>query len=148
MTMILAGGIGDKRLTTCLGQLFKEHPSFESLRNLDVQGIRQLLGAKKDGGIGLGFVNPDAGGNGARLWNFKECYFGPWKEKITEDNILILYHKNGFGGGKFVRTLQAYCCGNKDVLPLDKPALRALRDPLFPEYLDNSDDEIRRDIEV
>jgi hypothetical protein len=30
---------------------------------------------------------------------------------------------------------------------LDKPALSALRDPLFPEYGNASDDEIRQDIE-
>ncbi len=147
MTMILAGGIGDKRLATCLGQLFREYPSFESLRNLDRQGVRRLLGAKQDGGIGLGYSDPEAGGNGARLCSFLECYFGPWRETITEANILTLYQKKGFRGGKFVRTLQAYCCGNRDVLPLDTPALSALRDPLFPEYDNSSDEEIRKDIE-
>lgn len=137
MTMILAGGIGDKRLATCLGRLFKRYPDFESMRHLP-----PLLG-----GIGLAFGDPDRGGNGGRLRSFLECYFGVWGGRITEDDILTLYQKKGFGGGKFVRALQAYCCGNRDVLPLDMPALSALRDPLFPEYCNSSDDEIRKDIE-
>jgi hypothetical protein len=146
MTMILSGAKSDKRLATCLGKLFKRHPDFESLRNLNKQGVRELLG-KEPPGIGLGLQDPDAGGNGARLWSFLECYFGPWSQTMTESNIRTLYDKRGFGGGKFVRALQAYCCGNKDVLPLDQRAFDALCDPLFPGYCDSSDEEIRNDIE-
>lgn len=147
MTMILSGGERDKRLTTCLGKLFRGHPDFESLRNLDKKGVGELLG-KEPLGIGLGRQDPDAGGNGARLWSFPECYFGLWRETITESNILTLYNQKGFGGGKFVRALQAYCCGNRDVLPLDQRAFDALCDPLFPGYCDGSDEEIRNDIET
>ena len=147
MTMILSGGNSDKRLVVCLGKLFRRHPDFRSLGNLNKEGVERLLG-KEPAGIGLGLQNPDRGGNGARLWSFLQSYSGPWKGAITEPNILTLRGKNGFKGGKFVRTLQAYCCGNKDVLPLDQRALDAIRDPLFPGYCDSSDDEIRNDMET
>ncbi|MGB5925431.1 MAG: hypothetical protein WBH01_04980 [Dehalococcoidia bacterium] len=146
MTMILSGSTSDKKLTTCLGRLFKGHPDFETLRGLSKQGVEELL-RKKPLGIGLGLQSPDASANGARLWSFRECYFDSWERNITETNILKLRCRRGFGNGKFVRALQAYCCGNRDVLPLDKPALDALRDPLFPGYCNSSDDEIREDIE-
>ncbi len=146
VTMILSGSTSDKKLTTCLGKLFKSYPQFGSFRNLSEQAVERLLG-KKPLGIGLGLQSHDTGGNGARLCSFLECYFGPWGQTITEANILTLYQKKGFGGGKFVRALQAYCCGNRDVLPLDKPALSALRDPLFPGYISFSDYDIRKDIE-
>lgn len=146
--MILSGGNSDKRLTICLGKLFRRHPDLGSLRNLNKAGVKQFLG-KEPPGIGLGLQSPDTGGNGARLWSFLQSYFGPsWKETITERNILSLRDRNGFKRGKFVRTLQAYCCGNRDVLPLDQRALEAIRGPLFPGYCDSSDEEIRNDIET
>jgi len=147
MTMILSGAERDKRLTICLGKLFKRHPDFESLRNLNKEDVKKLLG-KEPLGIGLGLQDPNAGGNGARLWTFLECYFGSWSQTMTESNIRTLYERRGFGGGKFVRALQAYCWGNKDVLPLDQRAVDALCDPLFPGYCDSSDEEIRGDIET
>jgi len=148
MTMILSGGNSDKRLAICLGKLFRRHPDFESLRNLNKNGVAGLLG-KEPPGIGLGLQDPDKGGNGARLWSFLQSYSGPsWKEIVTEHNILSLCDKKGFKRGKFVRTLQAYCFGNRDVLPLDQRALDAIRDPLFPGYCDSSDEEIRNDIET
>jgi len=91
MTMILAAGTADKRLSTCLGKLFKGYPNFESMRNLEKQEIKPLLGD-----IGLGLRDPDRGGNGGRLWSFLECYFGVWRETITEANILTLSEKKGF----------------------------------------------------
>lgn len=147
MTMILSGSTTDKRLTICLGQLFKRYPDFESMRNLRKHEIKPLLGNKDDGGIGLGYGDPDRGGNGGRLWSFLECYFGIWRETLTEANILILYQKKGFKAGHFVRLLQAYCFGNDNVIPLDTPALSALRAPLFPAYGNFSADQIRQDIE-
>ncbi len=147
MTMILAQARGDKPLTECLKLLFNTRPDFESMRNLQKHQIKPLLGNKDDGGIGLGFGDPDRGGNGGRLWSFRECYFGVWRERITEANILTLYQERGFKAGHFVRLLQAYCFGNNNVIPLDRPALGALRDPLFPEYLNISDNQIREDIE-
>lgn len=143
MTMILSGGMSDNRLARSLGKLFKRHVSLASLNGMTKAQIRELLSQ-----CGFGYTNPDGGGNGARLWSFLECYFGLWTQKLTEANVLTLYHKKGFGGGKFVRALQAYCYGNKAVLPADKPALSALRDPLFPQYLSSSDDAIRKDIET
>ena len=147
MTMILSGGTTDKRLTTCLGKLFKRYPDFESLRNLRKHEIKPLLGNKDNGGIGLGYGDPDRGGNGGRLWSFLECYFGVWRETITEANILNLYQKKGFKAGHFVKLLQAYCFGNNNVIPLDTPVLSALRDPLFPAYCNCSAAQMRQDIE-
>lgn len=46
-----------------------------------------------------------------------------------------------------MKLLQAYCFGNNNVIPLDTPALSALRDPLFPVYCNFSANEIPRDIE-
>jgi endonuclease III len=145
MTMILSQGIGDRRLAQCLGPLFKEYPSFESLRSLDRQGIRRLLGAKKDGGIGLGFPDPDGGGSGARLLGLRNCYFGPWDETATQENIEALSKERGFGP-KMVRALQAYCFGNRDVFPLDQPAYEALRMLHMYGYGTHLD-EVRKDVE-
>jgi hypothetical protein len=113
---------------------------------LKKEGVKGLLGSEPLG-IGVGQQDPDVGGDGARLWSLLECYFGPWRETVTEPNIMTLYDKRGFGGGRFVRALQAYCCGNRDVMPLDERAFDALRDPLFPVYCDSTDEEIRNDIE-
>jgi len=146
MAMLFSGAQSEKRLTTCLGKLFKRHPGFESLRNLNEEGVKNLLG-KEPLGIGLGLQDPDVGGNGARAWSLLQCYFGPWRETITEAHILTLGDKKGFGGGKFVRVLQAYCCGNREVLPLDERGCDALRDSVFPGYLDGSDERTRNDIE-
>lgn len=143
MTMILSGLVRDRPLTKSLARLFRGHPNFESLKGLGRHEIRQLLSE-----IGIGLSNPDRSGNGGRLWSLCECYFDAWGEKITEDNIEDLYQKRGFGDGKFVRALQAYCFGNRNVAPLDTPALRAIRDPVLPSYSKFSDDEIRRDIET
>jgi len=145
MTMILSGRKGDMSLGECLGQLFKRHPNFESLRNLGKHQIKQLLGKKEDRGIGLGNTDPDGGGNGARLWSFLRCYFGPWQETVTPENIQALYQERGFRA-KFVKTLEAYYLGKQDVLPLDGPAFRALRISGLYEY-DSNIDEVREDIE-
>jgi len=142
MTMILSQGTKDKPLAKSLSKLFKRITNFDALRGLKKRDIEQLLHAS-----GIGLWNADRGGNGGRLWSFVECYFGPRNEKITEANVLKLYQKRGFGGGKFVRLLQAYRFGNRNVIPLDTPALSALRDPLFPSYCNYSDAEIRQDIE-
>jgi hypothetical protein len=147
MTMILAQANKDKHLTECLKLLFKRHPDFKSMKNLQKHEIKRLLGKKNEGGIGLGYRNPDRGGNGGRLWSFLECYFGVWRETITEANILTLYQKNGFKAGHFVKLLQAYYFDNNNVIPLDTPALNVLRDPLFPGYSNISDNQIRKDIE-
>jgi hypothetical protein len=147
MTMILSGANSDRRLAVCLGKLFRRHPDFQSLRNLNKEGVERLLG-KEPPEIGLGHQNPDRGGNGDRLWSFLEYCSGPREGTITEANILALRDKKGFGDGKFVRALQAYCCGNRDVLPLDQQVLDAIRDPLFPGSCDRSDEEIRNDIET
>ena len=147
ITMILAQANRDKPLTECLKLLFKRHPDFGSMRNLQKHEIKRLLCKKNDGGIGLGYGDPDRGGNGGRLWSFLECYFGIWRGIITEANILTLYQKKGFKPGHFVKLLQAYRFGNNNVIPLDRPALSVLRDPLFPIYGSFSDDRIRKDIE-
>ncbi len=145
MTMILSQGISDRRLAQRLAQLFKEYPSFESLRSLDRQGIRRLLGAKKAGGIGLGFPDPDGAGSGARLLGLRNCYFGPWNETTTQENIEALSKERGFGP-KMVRALQAYCFGNSAVFPLDGPAYKALC--MLRMYRCGADlDEVREDVE-
>lgn len=131
MTMILSGGMGDKGLAKCLGKLFKRHPNRESFRNFPKHQVKLLLGKGEDGGIGLGFTEPESGGNGARLWTFLQCYFGPWKETITLEGIRDLYRSTGFGPA-FVKKLEAHCLGSKYVLPLDRRALEALRStPLY-----------------
>ncbi len=99
MTMILSGGTTDKRLTTCLGKLFKRYPDFESMRNLQKHEIKPLLGSKDEGGIGLGWGDPDRSGNGGRLWSFLECYFSVWGGTIAESSILGLNQKTGFQRG-------------------------------------------------
>jgi hypothetical protein len=143
MTMILSGGASDRRLSTCLGKVFKRYPNFESMRNLQKHEIKLLLRE-----CGFTYVDPDRGGNGGRLWSFLECYHGARIEAITEADILgTLHQKNGFIAGHFVALVQAYCFGNNNVIPLDRPALSALRDPLFPAYCNFSDSQIRQDIE-
>ena len=142
MTMILSGLTLDKALTKSLSKLFKCYTDFQALRGLGRYEIKQLL---SESGVGLN--DPDHGGNGGRLWSLLECYFGTWGETVTERNIQDLYQKKGFKGGKFARLLQAYCFGNNHVVPLDTPALNALRDPLFPGYCVYSGEEIRKDIE-
>lgn len=145
MTMILSGAKSDKPLTECLGRLFKRYPDFESLRNLQKHEIKRLLGKKDDGGIGLGYGDPNRGGNGARLWGLLRCCFGPWKEGITKENIQDLYQQRGFRFA-FVKKLEAYYLGDSEVLPLDKPAFRALRNTPLYENATN-EDEVRKDIE-
>jgi len=143
MTMILAPGTGDKKLSECLGRLFKIHPSFDSLRDLEESQVRRLLGPTKDGGIGLG--NPQ-GRNSARFIAVQSGYFGIWKETTTPENTQALVVKEGFGP-KTVRLLDAYCWGNRDVFPLDQPALRALRTAGL--YEEGSDiDKVRSDVET
>ena len=145
MSMILSGAVSDKRLSKCLGTLFRKHPDFGSFRNIEKFQIKQLLGAEEGGGIGLGYTDPDGVGNGARLWSFLSCYFGPWKEKITRENIKELYQERGFNFA-FVRKIEAYYLGDTYVLPLDKPAFRALcNTPLYEDAY--SSDEVRKDIE-
>lgn len=143
MTIILAPQRGDRGLSECLGRLFKMHPSFDSLRNLEESQIGRLLGPIKDGGIGLG--NPH-GGNTARLSAVLSSYFGPWKETLTPKNTQALVAKEGFGP-KTVRLLDAYCWGNKDVLPLDRPAFRALHTGGLYEHGSHID-KVRSDVEA
>lgn len=145
MTMMLSGRTGDKRLTKCLGGLFKRHPNFESFRNFPKHQVKLLLGKGKDGGIGLGLTDLCSGGNGARFWSFLQCYFGPWKETITLEGVRDLYRSTGFGAA-FVKKLEAYCLGSKDVLPLDRPAFEALRSTPLYENAANAN-EVRKDIE-
>ena len=136
MTMTLSSGTSDKRLSQCLGGLFKMHPSFDSLRNLEKSEITRLLGSNSNGGIGLG---DPRGGNTARLWAIVTSYFGPWNEVITPENTQALVLKEGFGP-KIVRLFEAYCWGNKDVFPLDQPAFRAL---LATDLYKNVDSQVK-----
>jgi hypothetical protein len=73
--------------------------------------------------------NPEYPGNGGRLWEFLQLYFGSWQEQITAQHthLLLSPKVRGFGE-KVVRLLQAYCFGNTRVLPLDTPAFNALRE--------------------
>ena len=69
MTMILSPRKSDIQLAPCLGRFFKMHPSFDSLRNVERGEGKQLLGAIQNGGIGLGYNDPDnRSSSGARLW--------------------------------------------------------------------------------
>lgn len=140
MTMILCQQTADKPLTESLAKLFKSYPSFEELRHLEKNQIKETLS-----GMGFGVHNLKSG-NGARLWSLTQCYFKKWGETITKENIASLRSERGFGP-HFVRLLQAYYLGDNTVIPLDGPALEALYDPLFPDYLNFTDDEIREDIE-
>ena len=143
MTMILSPQKRDIQLAPCLGRLFKMHPGFDSLRNLEKSEITQLLGPIKDGGIGLG---DPRGGNTARLWAVMTSYFGPWNKTITPENTQALVAIEGFGP-KIVRLFEAYCWGNKDVFPLDQPAFRAL---LATDLYENGSniDKVRSDVEA
>ena len=146
MTMILAPGKGDKPLDRCLGKLFKRHPDFDSFRDPPTKDyIRKLLGNKETGGIGLGLSDPDRSGNGARLWNLLRLYFESWHEKITPYNIQALTGERGFKL-HIVRSLEAYCFGNRDAFPLDRPAFRALCNGGMYEY-ESDIDEVRKDVE-
>jgi len=141
MTMILSQGMTDMRLAKSLGRLFKIHPDFESLRNLEKHQVKPLLRE-----VGIGLNDPDRWGNGGRLWSLLRCYFGPWKETMTPENTQALAKERGFDA-KFIRLPEAYCWGNKDVFPLDRPAFRALLTAGL--YGDGSDiDEVRSDVEA
>lgn len=142
MTMILSPLKRDIQLAPCLGRLFKMHPGFDSLRNLEKSEIRRLLGPIKDGGIGLG--DPQ-GSNTARLWSVLRSYFGPWMETLTPENTQALLREEGFRA-KTVRLLDAYCWGNKDVFPLDQAAFNALVKLGLYGPADNKD-VVRADVE-
>jgi len=151
MTMALSERSDDYKLSKALGRLFHAYPDFKGLRFLSKQDmIERILASRGKGGCGFGDYNkPNGSGNDDRLHSIVNLFFNKWSEKITEQNIDDL-EKLPFGSGwgpKFTRTLRAYCFGNKDVLLLDTQASSALRDPLFPEYCNSSDYEIRKDIE-
>lgn len=143
MTMTLSSGTGDKRLSECLGRLFKLYLNFDSLRNLEKDQVERLVGSINNGGIGLG---DPRGGNTARLCAVLSCYFGPWDGTITPANTQALVIKEGFGP-KIVRLFEAYCWGNKDVFPLDQPAFRALRTVVLYKN-GNNIDKVRSDVEA
>jgi endonuclease III len=141
LTMILSVRMADIRLTRALGKLFSQYPDFPSLQRLSPQQIKRVL---KNAGVVLN--NPGHNGNGARLWGFIKLYFGPWNKKITEQNIQTLQSLRVRGyGDKVVRLLQAYCFGNKNVLPLDTPAFDCLRKCGF--YRDSNIYNARLDVE-
>ncbi len=146
MTMILSQAIDDHRLSVCLGELFRRHPNFQNLKGLHDEQIRKLLGKSEEGGCGFGFNDPYGSGNGGRLSKLVVLYFNEWKEAITEQNIRDLDgHGSGFGP-KFVRSLQAYCFGNSNMLPLDTPAFKFLQQRCSL-YTHCSIDYARNDIE-
>lgn len=138
--MILSVRMADIRLTRGLGRLFSRYPDFHSFKRLSKQQIKRIL---RDAGIVLN--NPDRNGNGARLWGFIRLYFGPWQEKITQQNIQMLHSLRIRGyGDKVIRLLQGYCFGN-NVLPLDTPAFNCLRE--YGLYRDSNIYNARVDIE-
>jgi endonuclease III len=123
LTMILSVRMADVRLTQALGRLFAHYPDFHCLRDLSMPQLYRVL---RQATVVLN--NPAHSGNGGRLWGFLQLYFGPWGERITEAQIqtLLAQRVRGFGA-KVVRLLQAYCCGNTRLLPLDTPAFKALQ---------------------
>ena len=122
MAMILSPGTADRRLSVCLGRLFRTHPSFDSCNDLVKDQVERILDPVNNGGIGLG---DPRGGNTDRLWAVLSCYFGPWKDTLTPENTRGLLRKEGFGP-ETLRLLDAYCWGNRDVLPLNRAAFNAL----------------------
>jgi endonuclease III len=141
LTMILSVRMADTRLTQALGKLFASYPDFHSLQGLSKPQLHTVL---RQAGVVLN--NPDYTGNGGRLWEFLQLYFGPWLEHITAPHIqtLLAPKVRGFGD-KIVRLLQAYCFGNTRVLPLDTPAFNAVR--ACGLYQDWKITDIRRDLE-
>lgn len=141
LTMILSVRMADVRLTQVLGKLFASYSDFHSLQGLSKPQLHTIL---RQAGVVLN--NPEYPGNGGRLWEFLQLYFGPWQEQITAQHthMLLSSKVRGFGE-KVVRLLQAYCFGNTRVLPLDTPAFHALR--ACGLYQDWNIIDARRDLE-
>jgi endonuclease III len=149
LTMILSRGTNDKTLSKNLDQLFRKYKNFKNLERVyrNKNGKRELQKILKD--CEFGFNNPDKGGGGGRLWSLLECRFGRTGDKIDKHNIQRLENKHGYGP-KFIRCLQAYWGGNKNVLPLDGAAFKALKCLGFYENCDvttHNIDKARKDIE-
>ena len=137
LTMVLSERRDDYTLSTSLWRFFQKYPSFESLRSLSKQQIiEKILAKEHNGGCGFGGYNkPHGGGNDDRLTTFLNRHFGVWKRNITRQHIRDLLRPKPTGfGPKFIRTLLAYCpldrggSAERNVLPLDNPAFKALND--------------------
>jgi hypothetical protein len=149
MTMILSQRTSDYELSVALGRLFWDCPDMNSFGNLnswnEAKALLKSYGFQVDG---------PAEYNVHRFWTFRQCYFGSWNRRITEQHIRslgALPKPTGFGATS-VRKLLAYCplVGNepadRDVLPLDGKALDALHSKGFYRH-DKNGDKARGDIE-
>jgi hypothetical protein len=157
MTMVLSERSNDLNLSKALGRLFLRYPDFRSLQSLSRQEIIQrILAGENKGGCGFGGYNkPNGGGSDDRMITFVSRYFNDWERRITEQHIWGLEQPKPTGfGPKFIRTLLAYCPldgngpANRNVLPLDDPAFKALNDCLRGRgYQYRNKEDAREDIE-
>ncbi|MCK4245430.1 MAG: hypothetical protein KAX20_07385, partial [Candidatus Omnitrophica bacterium] len=128
---ILSERSDDLRLSAALGRLFRLYSNWGDLQGWSKQEIiTGILGSVSRGGCGFGGYNKrHGGGNDDRLHSFLNMYFSAWGQAMTEQSINDLEKLppgSGFGP-KSVRTLRAYCFGDRRVLPLDRPAFRFLQ---------------------
>jgi hypothetical protein len=139
MTVVLPERSNDHNLSKALGKLFHIYPDFGALQFLSRQQIvERILSGESKGGCGFGGYNkPNGGGSDDRMSTFLSRYFEDWKMIITEQRVWDLEKPKPTGfDSKFIRTLLAYCPldGNgpadRNVVPLDGPAFRALNDCL------------------